>query len=168
MRFACSDCKNRISTARSATRGQALAELVITLVVLVTLVIGVATLAQVCLRQQFLHRDVRLNAGESALARKTTGWVDPVLGAENRSDTVHRINAYTHLEQYTPALTSRLPMSQYTLFSRVVSDGDLGLEETKLEQTYLLDEAFIRLIYGKGSITLRESLTFPSTSGIWK
>lgn len=149
-------------------QGQALAELVILLIVVITLIVGVTTLTRLCLQQELLHRDIRVAAGESALHRQTVGWADPTPLPEHRSNTFHRINAYTYLNEYTPALTSRLPMSNYTLSARVLPEGDLGLEETELRKTILLDEAFIRFIYGKGSMTFGERLTFPSTTGIWQ
>lgn len=149
-------------------RGQALAELVILIIVLVTLITGVTTIAQICLKQEYLQRDLRLQAGESALQRATIGWITQSNGPETRADTFHQINALTRLSDYTPALHSNLPMSHYTLEARNIPDGDLGLIETKLSRSYFLDKAFIQLIYGKGSVTFSSQLTFPSTSGIWK
>jgi hypothetical protein len=152
----------------SKRRGQALAEFVIILIVLITLITGVTTIANLCLKQEHLQRDTRLKAGEAALSRTTQGWVNTDHQPESRADIFHQINSFTRLSDYTPALPSKLPISNYTLEARQRSDGDLGLEETTLSQTFLLDEAFIRLIYQKGTITFRSQLTFPATSGIWK
>ncbi|MBQ9694718.1 MAG: hypothetical protein IJV69_08190 [Kiritimatiellae bacterium] len=148
------------------TTGQALVELVITLVALIILILGVTTLAHISLRQTILQRETRLEAGQSALERATQGWADTNPLPENRADTFHRINGLTRLDQYSPALTSRLPMSHYTLSARTFSEGDLGLEETTLQQTIPLDEAFIRWIYGKGTVTLKSAVTFPALSGL--
>ncbi len=152
----------------SPHKGQALAELVILLVVLVVLISGITTLSQICFRQERLQQDVRLEAGKAALTRQTEGWIDEENRPNNRTDTFHRINSYTRLEDYAPAPTSRLPMSHYTLQARDLPEGDLGLKETTVRKTYLLDETFIQWVYGKGTITISEQLTFPATSGIWE
>jgi hypothetical protein len=57
-------------------------------------------------------------------------------------------------------------MSNYTLSARTFPEDDLGLEETALQQHFLLDEGFIQWIYGKGSVTLRSAVTFPALSGL--
>lgn len=149
-------------------QGQALAELVILLVVLVVLISGITTLSQICFRQEQIQQEVRLEAGKAALTRQTEGWIDEENRPNNRTDTFHRINSYTRLEDYSPAPTSRLPMSHYTLQARDLPEGDLGLKETTIRKTYLLDETFIQWVYGKGTITISEQLTFPATSGIWE
>ena len=150
----------------SARYGQALAELVIALVALVVLILGITTLGRLCLRQELLQRDTRVKAGESALQRSTQGWADAHPLPETRSESFHRINAFTRLDQYAPTLTSQLPMSNYTLSARTFPEDDLGLEETTLKQSFLLDEGFIQWIYGKGSVTLRSAVTFPALSGL--
>jgi hypothetical protein len=149
-------------------RGQALAEFVILLIVLIILITGITTLAPICLKQEHLQRDARIQAGESALQRTTVGWVASSDTPETRTDTFHQINAITRLSDYDPALQSTLPMSHYTLEARDIPDGDLGLKETKLSQIYLLDHALIQLIHKKGTLTISTQLTFPATTGIWE
>jgi hypothetical protein len=164
---------NSLWTAMSSKRsqrlqqqGQAIAEITIALITLVILIIGIATLSDLCIQHEFLQRDTRFNAGVSALARGTYGDGTPPTTAEVRSSHFHRINSYTQLENYSPALPSRLPMSQYTLSNHTFEDSDLGLEETKTRKPILLDEGFIRFIYGKGVITLESKSTFPALSGL--
>jgi hypothetical protein len=143
-----------------------LSELIIALVALVVLILGITTLGRLCLRQELLQRDTRVKAGEAALQRSTQGWAESNPLPETRSESFHRINALTRLDAYSPTLTSRLPMSNYTLSARTFPEDDLGLEETALQQHFLLDEGFIQWIYGKGSITLRSAVTFPALSGL--
>lgn len=152
----------------SACAGQALAELTVALVVLVMLVVGVSTLARLCVRQQELRRDVRARAGVEALRRSTKGWVDEPQRIETRADRFHRINSVTRLDAFSPALTSHLPASHYTLAARDMPEGELGLKETQREEVIILDAAFVNLIYGKGTVRLSESVTFPAASGLWK
>lgn len=147
--------------------GQALAELVIALVVLISLIIGVTTLTRLSLTQIRLRQDIRLEAGTEALTRATHGWVDPIPLPESRSAPEHRINAFTRLETFSPALTSRLPASSYTLAARDLPEQELGLRTVTETRRIPLDDAFARLFYPKGSLTLRETLTFPATSGLW-
>ena len=149
-------------------RGQALAELTVMLVVFLILIFGVTTLGSLSLRQLRLRRDVRLEAGETALSRSTAGWVDPNPAPENRSDPFHRVNAYTRLDAYAPEPTSRLPASNYTLAARDLPEGELGLTTETREERVLLEDAFIDLIYGKGTILLREEVAFPAASGLWE
>ena len=151
---------------RTPRRGQALSELIIALVALVVLILGITTLGRLCLRQELLQRDTRVKAGEAALQRSTQGWAEANPLPETRSESFHRINAFTRLDAYSPTLTSRLPMSNYTLSARTFPEDDLGLEETALQQSFLLDEGFIQWIYGKGSVTLRSAVTFPALSGL--
>jgi hypothetical protein len=163
----CATPKNPLKKV-SCRKGQAMVEFVICLIVLITLISGVTTLATICLQEERLHRDLRCKVGESALTRSTAGWVDSSPESEARSNPFHNINAYTKLENYQPALESKLPMSSYTLRTRTFADGDLGLEETEASETVLLNDAFIDWVYGKGTLTISERLTFPATRGIWQ
>lgn len=147
-------------------QGQAIAEITIALVTLVILILGIATLSNLCIKQEFLQRDTRLRAGVSALSKGTYGNGTAPYTEEVRSSPFHRINSYSHLENYSPALNSRLPMSQYTLSNHTFENSDLGLEETKARLPILLDEGFIQFIYGKGVITLESKATFPALSGL--
>lgn len=149
--------------------GQAIAEFAILLMVFLLLILGITTLARLSLRQIRQRGEVRREAGVNALSRKTEGWVQATPPPpETRPHPFHRINALAHLENYTPALTSRLPTSSYTLAARDLPEAELGLEETVRSERILLDEPFIKLIYGKGSLLLRQSVTFPATSGLWQ
>ncbi len=145
-----------------------MAELVVALVTILILVTGVSTLASLCQRRQSLRREVRAEAGREALTRSTQGWADTDLQPESRSAPYHRINAHTHLDEYAPALTSRLPASNYTLSSRNLPEEELGLRTVQREETVPLDDAFTRLIYPKGNLRLREEAAFPATSGLWR
>ena len=152
----------------SCRKGQALVEFVICLIVLITLISGVTTLATICLQQEKLHQDLRCKVGESALSRSTAGWVDSSIEKETLANPFHNLNSYTKLEDYQPSLESQLPMSNYTLRSRALGDKDLGLEETEASHVILLDDTFIDWVYGKGTLTISERLTFPATRGIWR
>lgn len=152
------------STSRT---GQALAELVIALLTFVILIIGVTTLTRLSLTQLTLRKTVRLEAGTKALNRSTAGWTDSDHQAEVRPATEHRLNAYTRLERYTPALLSHLPASNYTLSARNFPENELGLRETNLTKIIPLEDAFIQLIYPKSSVRLTETLSFPATDGLW-
>lgn len=148
-------------------RGQALAELVIALVVILTLVTGVSTLATLCMKRQLLRRDLRAEAGREALTRATQGWAESDPRPESRADPFHRINAYARLDEASPALTSRLPSSNYTLAARDLPEEELGLRPLLHEEVIPLDAPFTRLIYPKGTIRLREEVAFPATTGLW-
>lgn len=158
----------RLHAKLKQTNGQALAEFVIVLVVLVLLISAVTSITTICLKQERLQRAARLEAGKEALTRTTIGWVDSTLGPETRSDPSHQINAITRLEDYSPSLQSRLPMSNYTLASHTFATSDLGLQTTTLSETLLLDQRFAQWIYGKGSIRLQSTITFPATTGLWE
>lgn len=161
--------RSRSLHQRQSRGGQAIAEFTILLMVFLLLMIGVATLARLSLRQIRLRGEVRREAGVKALSRKTEGWVQSLPPPpETRTHPFHRINALAHLENYTPALTSHLPTSSYTLAARDLPEAELGLEETVRSERILLDEPFIKLIYGKGTLLLRQSVTFPATSGLWQ
>lgn len=149
-------------------RGQAMAELVVALVVILILVTGVSTIATLCLRRQSLRQTVRAEAGKDALGRSTQGWVDTTPQPETRSNPFHRLNAHTHLEEYAPAPISRLPSSNYTLSARNLPKDELGLKKATREEVITLDAAFSELIYPKGSIRLREEAAFPATDGLWR
>lgn len=148
--------------------GQALAELVIALVVILTLVTGVSTLATLCMRRQHLRRDIRAEAGREALGRATHGWAETTLLPESRSDPFHRINAYARLDGYSPALASRLPSSNYTLAARDLPEEELGLRSVQRDERISLDAPFAQLIYPKGSVRFREEVALPAASGLWK
>lgn len=150
----------------SRRAGQALAELTISLVVLIVLILGVTTLIHICLRQQTLRRDARLQAGTEALSRGTAGWSEIPLFPENRSDPFHQINARTRLEEYAPALTPLTPSSNYTLASRDMPEAEIGLKETTLSEVVTLDQPFVRLIYQKGSVRLSETTSFPALTNL--
>lgn len=152
---------------RCAARGQALAELTIALVVLVILISGATTLANLCMKQELLQCSARLVAGEEAKNRVGNGVAEISPMPETRSDAFHQINALTYLERYSPALSSRLPISNYTLAAHDLPETDLRLKETTFSEIYFLDQPFIDLIYGKGTVTLRASVTFPAISNIW-
>ena len=143
-------------------------ELVIGIICLLALVLGATTLAQLTHRQIRLRHDVRAEAGRDALTRSTNGWVDPNQGPETRSDPFHRVNAHTRLENYAPTLASQLPSSSYTLAARDMPEAEIGHRTTAREERFPLDKAFIDLIYGKGSVLLRESTTFPAATGLWE
>lgn len=147
--------------------GQALAELVIALVVILTLVTGVSTFATLCIKRQHLRRDIRAEAGREALMRATHGWAETTPRPESRSAPFHRINAYARLDEYSPALASRLPSSNYTLAARDLPEEELGLRNVRRDEQIPLDAPFTQLIYPKGTIRLREEVAFPATSGLW-
>ena len=151
----------------SRRAGQALAELTISLVVLIILILGATTLIHICLRQQTLRRDARLQAGTDALSRGTVGWSEIPLFPENRSDSFHKVNARTHLEEYAPALTPLTPSSNYTLASRDMPEAELGLKETTLSEVVTLEQPFVQLIYQKGSVNLSETTFFPALTNLY-
>ena len=153
---------------RRPAAGQAMVELVVGIVCLLILVLGATTLARLAHRQIRLRHDVRAEAGRDALARSTEGWVDAVQTPETRSHPLHRVNAHTRLETFSPALQSRLPASNYTLASRNLPDAELGLDTVTREERVPLDQGFVDLIYGKDSALLRESVTFPAATGLWE
>ena len=153
---------------RCARRGQAMVELVVGIICLLVLVLGATTLAQLAHRQIRLRHDVRAEAGRDALSRSTNGWVEDVQTPETRSHPLHRINAHTRLETFSPALQSRLPASSYTLAARDLPDAELGLDTVTREERIPLDQGFVDLIYGKDSALLRESVTFPAATGLWE
>ncbi len=156
----------RVFFSHPTRAGQALAELTICLLIFIALILAITTLTRLSLRQLHLRRDVRAEAGQAALTRATQGWVNPTLPPEERSHPMHRVNAYTRLDTYAPALTSHLPTSHYTLASRDLPEAELGLETTTREEILPLDTGFTHLLYPKGTIKLRESATFPATTGL--
>lgn len=149
-------------------RGQALAELAIALIVLVVLVVGTSALFDLGMSQVLLRRDVRAKAGEEALGRSTQGWLAAEQLPETRSDAFHRVNRYARLEEAKPALPSRLPAGNYTLAARDIAEAELGIEEARQEKEVLFDDTFARLVYPKGYVRLKESVSFPATSGLWR
>ena len=157
-----------VGAARCARRGQAMVELVVGIICLLILVLGATTLAQLTHRQIRLRHDVRAEAGRDALTRSTEGWVNDVQAPETRSHPLHRVNAHTRLETFSPALPSRLPSSNYTLAARDLPDAELGLDTVTREERVPLDQGFVDLIYGKDSALLRESVTFPAATGLWE
>ncbi|MEG2724439.1 MAG: hypothetical protein RR982_01135 [Kiritimatiellia bacterium] len=163
-----SSVRKRLAAGKSSRAGQALAELTIALVVLVILITGVTQVVRLCLHQQFLRREVRAESGLAALTRSTEGWADETQRAETRSDPFHRINAFAALETFHPTLTSRLPSSNYTLASRDMPEAELGIKTMTREEAMLLDPTFAALIYGREKVRLRESVTFPATTGLWE
>lgn len=157
---------NRFHSA-ARRKGQALAELTITLVVLVILIICCTTLAHICLKQEHLQRTIRAESGCQALTRTSEGWsAEP--SEEQRATPFHRINAITHLEQYAPALPSRLPMSNYTLATGTFPEAELNSKTHRRNEIIFLDPAFSKLLYPKERIILSAEVTFPATSGIWE
>ncbi|MGN1325984.1 MAG: hypothetical protein ACI4YA_06570 [Candidatus Spyradenecus sp.] len=155
-------CRTR--RASVAAQGQAIAELTICLVTLVTLILGVTLLAELSLKRLYLRRDVRLDAGTAAIDRATAGWVNDQRLPENRSNVYHRLNANTQLERFAPALPSRLPTSLYTLAARDLPEAELGLETSRREERIPLDPAISTFLYPKASVLLREELDFPALS----
>ncbi len=151
----------------SCCRGQALSELVIALVVLLILITGVATFSSLCIKRQRLRRDARGEAGREALTHTTQGWVENDITEEHRMGAFHRINAFAHLEEFSPALVSRLPSSSYTLAARMDAEEELGLHTERRTETIPLDNTFTDLIYPKGNVRFDESVTFPAASGLW-
>ncbi len=159
----------RPRTPTSAKRGQSLAELVIGLLVLIILISGVTTLATLSLQRLKLREEVRREAGKEALARAVRGQITELPAfPEARSHTLHRINAHTQLEAASPALLPLTPMTAYTLAAHDLPDSLHGHETEEQSRTITLGNAFIELIYGKGTVRLRESVTFPATNGLWK
>ena len=156
------------SISLGSVSGQAMVELVVGIICLLILVLGATTLAQLAHRQIRLRHDVRAEAGRDALTRSTDGWVDDVQTPETRSHPLHRVNAHTRLETFSPALQSRLPSSSYTLAARDLPDAELGLDTVTREERVPLDQGFVDLIYGKDSALLRESVTFPAATGLWE
>lgn len=164
-----------------AKQGQAMAELVIALVVIVILIVGTTTLAQLALAQIRLRRDVRAEAGQAGIKRATAGWLesedDPKNGQPQFNSIANRINEYTKLNSFSPELDSRLPASNYTLQARALPTGELGLETTQKTKVYPLDPVFTTLIYssdnlgvdenGNVGIRLKSKLTYPATNGLW-
>ena len=162
------DHQTSCGAARYARRGQAMVELVVGIICLLILVLGATTLAQLTHRQIRLRHDVRAEAGRDALTRSTEGWVNDVQTPETRSHPLHRVNAHTRLETFSPVLQSRLPSSSYTLAARDLPDAELGLDTVTREERVPLDQGFVDLIYGKDSALLRESVTFPAATGLWE
>ncbi len=159
-------CRQRVFFSTADRSGQALAELTIFLVIFIVLILAITTLSQLSLRQLFLRRDVRAEAGQEALTRSTQGWVDDTSLPEERAHPMHRVNAFTRLDLYSPALPSRLPSSNYTLAARAMPEAELGLKTTTLQDRFTLDPTFTNLLYPKGTLLLRESTTFPATNGL--
>lgn len=156
------------SISLGSVSGQAMVELVVGIICLLILVLGATTLAQLAHRQIRLRHDVRAEAGRDALSRSTNGWVNDIQAPETRSHPLHRVNAHTRLETFSPALQSRLPSSNYTLAARDLPDAELGLDTVTREERVPLDQGFVDLIYGKDSALLRESVTFPAATGLWE
>lgn len=161
--------------------GQAMAELVIALVVIVILVVGTATLAQLALAQIRLRRDVRAEAGQEGLNRATAGWLESENEQQNGQNqfrsAAKRINEYAELNTFSPALSSRLPASNYTLQARGLPTGELGLRTTRKSAIVPIDATYTRLIHnnapiatdaeGNSGIRLNAELTYPAASGLW-
>lgn len=145
-----------------------MAELTIMLVILLMLIAGVTTLGRLSVSQLRLRGEARAEAGAAALKRATAGWVEDTQNPENRSDPYHRVNAHARLEAYSPALASRLPASNYTLAARNLAEDELGMETETRRRSVPLDDLFIDLIYNKNTVLLREEVTFPATTGLWK
>ncbi len=160
--------RSTLSYAQHPLRGQALAELVICVVVLLALVLGVTTLSNLSLTQLHLKRDARAEAGEDALKRDTDGWIEEDPGVETRSHPMHHINAYTQLHAFAPELPSQLPASNYTLAARNRPLAELGLKTTTHEKRIPLDTPFVDLFYPKDTILLKETVTFPALNGLWR
>ncbi len=149
-------------------KGQALAELTICLIILITLILAVTTLSTLSRKQLHFRRDARLEAGTKALSESTQGWVKDEFVEESRSHPMHKVNAYAHLEMYQPVLPSTLPMSNYTLAGRDLPEAELGLFTVQRDEHILLDDSVMQFLYPKGIIRLRESVTFPATDGLWR
>lgn len=166
-------------THRNAIRaksGQAMVELVIALITLAVIIIGTTTFAQLALNQLYLRRDARADAGKAALNRSTAGWIDLDKEITSPTSTAHKINAFARLEEYSPALTTRLPASNYTLHARSNPIGELGLRTTVKQKTVPLDQSFVSFIYATssqsgsdngGTIRLKEKIVYPATDDLW-
>lgn len=158
-----------------------MAEFVIALVVIVILIVGTTTLAQLALTQIRLRRDARAEAGQEALNRSTVGWLeseDEQQSGQNHFRTpAKRINEYTKLNTFSPELDSRLPASNYTLQARGLPTGELGLRTTRKSAVVPIDAAYTSLIYdnkliatdeeGNAGIRLNAEVTYPAASGLW-
>ena len=148
-------------------KGQAMAELVIMLIALLTLITGAVTLGSISLNHCALRRDLRLETGREALVSQASGWSEGTLNApETRAHPLHRINAYTRLEAYHPALESHLPASNYTLRARNLPEAELGFTDKHRDSIIPLDDVFIDLIYGKPTIRVSEELSMPGMTGL--
>lgn len=152
----------------SSRAGQAFAELTITLLIFVALFVGVVTYREIAVKQHFARRDARAEAGLEALRHGPEGWVSIPETPEARMHVAHRINAYNRLEEARPALLSHLPSSAYTLASRDLPEGELGLTTTTEEKIVPLHHIFVDIIYGKEFVKIKESVTFPSATNLWR
>lgn len=155
------------TSLRRPRSGQALFELAIGLIVFVALIISAITFTQLSLKQLHLRRDARVEAGTSALERSTEGWVDDDTSEGTTMSTFAKINAINDLGSVELPFASTLSSSAYTLASRNIATGELGLRSVTRSETVPLDEIFMRLIYSKGNVRFTESVTFPATSGLW-
>ncbi|MDO4527439.1 MAG: hypothetical protein Q4C03_01485 [bacterium] len=152
----------------SSRAGQAFAELTITLLVFVALFVGVVTYRQIAVKQHYARRDARVEAGVDALRHGPEGWVSANGMPETRMHIMHRINAYNRLEEARPLLLSNLPSSAYTLASRDIPEAELGLTTTTEEKIVPLHHVFADFIYGKDSVKIKETVTFPSATNLWR
>jgi hypothetical protein len=148
--------------------GQAFVELAICLLVLVALFVGAVTYRRLAVAQHYTRRDVRAEVGVKALRHGPEGWVNPIQGPETRMHLMHRMNAYNRLEEAHPMLSSQLPSSAYTLASRDLPEAELGLQTVTKENVVPLQSIFADLMYGKKTVTIREQVTFPSATNLWR
>ncbi len=161
-------CVNRRILASRSRKGQAFSELVICIVIILTLILGITTFANLSLTQLSLKRDARAEVGVEALSRRTDGWVENAPNEESRSHPMHQINAYTRLHAFEPVLYSKLPTSNYTLAARDIPSADLGLHTRTFSERVPLDSFLIELFYYKPDVLLSERVTFPATRGLWR
>lgn len=161
-------CKPNSKRRFSSRSGQAFAELTITLLVFVVLFVGVVTYRKLAVQQHYARRDARAEAGLESLQHGPEGWVSTSEMPETRTHIAHRINAYNRLEEAHPSLLSHLPSSAYTLASRDLPEGELGLTTITEEKIVPLHHVFADFIYGNDSVTIRESVTFPAATNLWR
>ena len=155
------------SRTLSSRTGQAFVELTVCLLVLVTLFIGVVTYHRLAVTQHHVRRDARTEAGVAALRRGPEGWVNAPLAPESRTHIMHRVNAHNRLEDVQMPLQSKLPSSAYTLASRDLPEAELGMTTVAKEKIIPLHSIFSNLINGRDTVTIREHVTFPSTTNLW-
>lgn len=156
---------NRLRHSRA---GQAFVELVVTLLVFVALFVGVVMYRKLAVQQHYTRRDARAEAGVAALRHGPEGWVSTSDMPETRTHISHRINAYNRLEDVSSWLVSNLPSSAYTLASRNLPEAELGMTTITEEKRVPLHHIFSELIHGKDSVIIKETVTFPSATNLWR
>lgn len=168
---------------RPSVSGQAIAELVITLILFLIVVTGMIHFAQLAMAQLDLQKKVRVEAGTAAmdgtgmrdLPEAISDWSP---GADRRdytaddrpivraSDSISILHGYADQDGGETFRKSRLTESPADLSNDGFSLFQLGLIRRSATDEVPLDPFIQENIYNKPSIRLRETLWMPLMGGL--